>query len=80
MNRGRGSGRGHEPMIDPTLLRFDRVPFPLSGKWKVKTTVTARCVMCKATREIEAREVPKGEMPQCHKCFGVMVAVKAEVH
>lgn len=40
-------------------------------------TVLARCVSCKATREIEEGEVPSGQQPQCHKCFGVMVAVKA---
>jgi len=40
-------------------------------------TVTARCVSCGATREIEEFEVPPGEQPQCHKCFSIMVAVKA---
>lgn len=41
-------------------------------------TVTARCVSCGATRDIEEGEVPAGEQPECHKCPSIMVAVSAQ--
>jgi hypothetical protein len=39
--------------------------------------VTARCIGCKATREIGPGEVPEGEMPMCSACFLPMVAERA---
>ena len=41
--------------------------------------VVARCVLCGTQRKIYAGEVPKGEMPECKECFGIMVAKKVEV-
>ncbi len=45
----------------------------------MKTAVTVRCIGCGATREIEAYEIPAGEVPVCQKsdCFAMMLAVKA---
>lgn len=43
-----------------------------------QATVTARCVSCKTEREIKAGEVRPGGMPMCHRCFSVMVAVRAK--
>lgn len=42
------------------------------------TTVTAKCVTCGNTREIHAGEVRPGDMPECAKCYSVMVAVSAQ--
>ncbi len=41
--------------------------------------VIARCIQCGNKREIEAGEIPKGEMPMCDKCFGIMIADKAQL-
>ena len=43
-----------------------------------KVTVKAKCISCGATRDIGAGEVPADEMPMCHKCGNIMVAVRAE--
>jgi hypothetical protein len=43
----------------------------------MKQTVTARCINCYATREIQVDEVPTNDLPSCHVCFGTMVAVRA---
>jgi hypothetical protein len=40
-------------------------------------TVRARCVACRAERDIGAGEVPEGEMPACKVCFSPMVAISA---
>jgi len=44
-----------------------------------RPVVTAQCVHCKARRDIEAFEVPPGEMPMCERCHSPMVAVSAEL-
>jgi hypothetical protein len=44
----------------------------------MKQTVTARCINCYATREIQADEVPANDVPCCHVCYvGAMVPVRA---
>ena len=42
-------------------------------------TVQAKCISCGATRDIRAGEVPADEMPQCHQCGDLMIAVRATV-
>jgi hypothetical protein len=44
----------------------------------METMVIAKCIGCGYEREIKAGEIPKGEMPQCPKCFMPMVAEKAK--
>lgn len=40
----------------------------------VTVSIMARCVMCKATRTIEAGEVAPDDMPMCKVCYSPMVA------
>lgn len=44
----------------------------------MEAVVIAKCVSCGYKGEIKAREIPKGEVPICPKCFSLMVAEKAE--
>jgi len=39
--------------------------------------VKARCIQCKAIRVVSEDEVPKGHMPMCKQCFGILVAISA---
>ncbi len=71
----------------PTKPNLQNTPAPTGKRGKrirqamTKTTVTVRCIGCGATREIEAYEIPAGEVPVCQtpKCFAIMLAVKATV-
>lgn len=40
--------------------------------------VTFQCVACKAKQNFEQKDLPKGGLPMCPKCFSVMYAVEAK--
>lgn len=44
----------------------------------MRPVVIAECIRCKKSRDIEAGEIPEGEMPMCDECYMPMVAVRAE--
>ena len=45
----------------------------------MEAIVIAKCIECGEKKSIKANEVPKGEMPMCDKCFGIMIAESAEL-
>lgn len=54
-------------------------PAPADYERAREAVVIAKCIGCGHRREIRAGEVPKGQMPECPKCYSVMVAERAEV-